>query len=293
MDFFFSIIIPVYKDQERLLSLLDSLNSQTFDFEQWEVIVVNNDPESSLEIKGLVSPLYKFTVVDEKIPGSYAARNKGIKEAKGEILAFTDSDCLPDKKWLENAHKIFENDLNRNIGILTGPIPLFYRNRSNLSDAEVYEKYTGFTTESYAREGKAVTANWFSYSKVIHEFGGFNSELKSNGDSELSGKISSKYLVVYREEIKVNHPARFYTEELVNKYQRLLGGTYTRNYKNRNLKFLGYLGKFVFRRYRFAFKKFLTIGWSESKAVFKVCHAINKGTISEYFKLIKGAPTAR
>jgi glycosyltransferase involved in cell wall biosynthesis len=288
-----SIIIPVYKDQNRLLDLLNSLNLQSLDLSKWEVIVVNNDPERSLEIYGLVNPLYKLKVLDEKTPGSYAARNNGIKEAKGDILAFTDSDCLPDKNWLLNAYSSFEKDVNRKIGILTGPIPLFFKNPLALSDAEVYEKYTGFTTESYAREGKAVTANWFSYAAVIHEFGGFNPELKSNGDSELSGKISTKYAVWFQEDIIVNHPARYTTEELVNKYRRLLGGTYTRNYRNRELKFFSYLANFVYRRYRFAIKKMLTIGWSESKAIFKVCHAINKGTVSEYFKLIKGAPTAR
>lgn len=254
---------------------------------------MNNDPEKSLEIRDLVSPVYNLIILDEKIPGSYAARNKGIKNAKGDILAFTDSDCLPEKDWLENALRTFENDVERKIGIITGPIPLFFKNPMCLSDAEVYEKYTGFTTESYAREGKAVTANWFSYAAVIHEFGGFNPELKSNGDSELSGKISTKYAVYFQEDIIVNHPARYTTEELVSKYRRLLGGTYIRNYKNRELKFFGYLANFVYRRYRFAVKKMLTIGWSESKAIFKVCHAINKGTVSEYFKLIKGGPTAR
>lgn len=288
-----SIIIPVYKDQNRLLDLLNSLNSQTLDLSKWEVIVVNNDPERSLEISGLVYPLYKLKVLDEETPGSYAARNRGIKEAKGDILAFTDSDCLPDKNWLLNAYSSFEKDVNRKIGILTGPIPLFFKNPLALSDAEVYEKYTGFTTESYAREGKAVTANWFSYAAVIHEFGGFNPELKSNGDSELSGKISTKYAVCFQEDIIVNHPARYTTKELVSKYRRLLGGTYTRNYKNREFNFFGYLTNFVYRRYRFAIKKMFTIGWSESKAIFKVCHAINKGTVSEYFKLIKGGPTAR
>ena len=85
-----SIIIPVYQDHDRLLKLLKSLNSQTLDLRNWEVIVVNNDPEKSLEISVLVNSLYKLKVLDEKIPGSYAARNRGIKEAKGDILAFTD-----------------------------------------------------------------------------------------------------------------------------------------------------------------------------------------------------------
>ena len=288
-----SIIIPNYKDNERLIGLLAALEYQNLNKEKWDVLVVNNDSEIPLALPDEFTVSYRMRILEEPKAGSYAARNRGIKEAKGDILAFTDSDCLPDKNWLRNAYRYFENDEARKIGVLTGPIPLFFRNPSCLSAAEVYEKYTGFTTESYALEGNAVTANWFSYAAVIEEFDGFDSDLKSNGDSELSGKISTKYTVDYKKDIIVNHPARYTVEELICKYKRLLGGTYTRKFEKRNIEFFGYLSKFVLRRYRFAIKKMVTIGWHESKAIFKVCHAINKGTVSEYFKLIKGAPTAR
>ncbi|WP_207758585.1 glycosyltransferase [Algoriphagus lutimaris] len=288
-----SVIIPVYNDQKRLLGLLNSLNSQTLNIENWEVIVVNNDPENDLDISDLVNLTYCLKVLNEKRPGSYAARNKGIGFAKGEILAFTDSDCLPDRDWLKNAWNLFSQDFRKEIGILTGPVPLFFKNTKALSDAEIYEKYTGFTTESYAKEGHAITANWFSYKSVLAEFGNFNSQLKSNGDSELSGKISHIYQIVYRDEIKVIHPARYHTQDLVNKYKRLIGGTFSLRYQENKQGFRAFFIDFVIKRYRFALKKIFTVSPKESWAILKVCHAINRGALREYYNLVKGGDTKR
>lgn len=288
-----SVVIPHYQDVERLLVLLESLQDQSLEKENWEVIVVNNDPELPLILPNNISSTYPLKILEEKKPGSYAARNKGIAEAKGEIIAFTDSDCQPDKDWLKNALEMFSQDYKKEIGILTGPVPLFFKNPTCLTDAEIYEKYTGFITAVYAKEGHAITANWFSNKSVLVEFGCFNEELKSNGDSELSGKINQEYTIVYKEDILVRHPARHQTSDLVNKYQRLLGGSYTRRFKGKNVVFRRFFIDFLIKRYRFALKKFFTVSLNESMAILRVCHAINRGAVNEYFNLIKGGETKR
>jgi glycosyltransferase involved in cell wall biosynthesis len=290
---YFSIIIPVYRDLERLKLCLDVFNSIREDRIDFELIVVNNDPEIVILDIDLNQYAFKIRQVHEPVPGSYAARNKGIQVSKGKVLAFTDSDCLPVSNWLSTAFDIFGQDFKNEIGVLTGPVSLFYKNPDQLSDAEVYEKYTGFTTEAYAKEGHAITANWFSYRSVIEEFGGFNSQLKSNGDSELSGKISQKYQIVYNEGLIVNHPSRYHKSELVNKYKRILGGTYERKYIGNHLVFLIHTSNFIFRRYRFSLKKFFKVPFCESWAIFKVCNAINWGAFIEYISLIRGRETKR
>lgn len=287
-----SVIIPYYQDYIRLNLLLEQLGKQNFDLHLFEVIVVNNDPSQNLDIEAQYFP-FDLNIIYESIPGSYSARNAGISHAKGYILAFTDSDCLPDLDWLENAWQLFSEDFEKEIGVLTGPVPLFYKDPDKLTDSEVYEKYTGFTTESYAKQGHAITANWFSYKSVLEEFGGFNADLKSNGDSELSDKISKKYKIVYFPVLEVMHPARFEIVQLVNKYKRLLGGTFTRRFYKNPKAFRIHVIQFIFKRYRFALKKFFTISPTESWAILKVCHAINLGAIKEYKSLIKGKQTKR
>lgn len=288
-----SVIIPYYKDYNRLIQLLYLLKQQQLATDLFEVIVVNNDAEIPLELPRDFSTKYSLKLLEEPRPGSYAARNKGIANAQGEILAFTDSDCLPDKDWLSNALEIFDRDTQKKLGILTGPVPLFYKNPKKLTAAEVYEKYTGFTTEAYAKEGHAITANWFSYKKVLLKFSGFDENLKSNGDSDLSKKISSQYEIQYSPNVIARHPSRYFVNEVVYKYRRLLGGTYLRKFKKSKLKFFRYLLDFTWRRVRFSAKKIVTISPKESSKILLVNLAIVWGTWKEFFLLLNGLETKR
>src|SRR6056297_2548076 len=115
-----SIIIPVYNDRDRLTNCLQKLYEQDYPKSFYEVIVVDNG--STLSIREMVLK-YRFKIVYEKKPGSYAARNKGIKSACGEILGFTDSDCIPSKDWIKNAATYFS--VNSNNLIIGGKINVF------------------------------------------------------------------------------------------------------------------------------------------------------------------------
>ncbi|MCE7054129.1 glycosyltransferase family 2 protein [Algoriphagus sp. AGSA1] len=288
---YFSVIVPTYQDGDKLYTLLEAISRQSFKTSPWEVIIVNNDPEPDLSISRKFS--FPFRILHELKPGSYAARNNGLEHAKGKIIAFTDADMLPDRNWLEIAYHNFDKDLNNEIGILTGPVPLFYKKPAQLTDAEIYEKYTGFDFEGYTKEGACGAGNWFSYKSVLEEFGGFREDLKSNGDTELSLRISQKYKVVYVSELVNQHPARYHTAELVSRYQRILGGTFQRKYQDNKSGFLGHTLSFIFRRYRFSLKKFFTVPIHESWAIFKVCNAINWGAVQEYLSLVRGGETKR
>ncbi|SHN31782.1 Glycosyl transferase family 2 [Cyclobacterium lianum] len=283
-----SIIIPTYLDDERLYMCLKSIDNQSLDKSEFEVIVINNCPKKDISINLKEFRKLNLQFFDEPLKGSYAARNMGIEKSTGEILAFTDSDCIVGKDWLLNAKEIFEDDRLNRIGVLTGPVDLIFKDNNSLSDAEIYEKYTAFTTESYAKDGFAITANWFSYRFVIDEFGKFNSSLMSNGDSELSGKISSKYFVKFSSNIIIYHPARYKIPDLVNKYRRIVGGTFVRKFYDNKIGFFSYIVTFVLRRFRFSIKKIFTVSFKESFSICLVCFWINIGVLIESVYLILG-----
>lgn len=106
-----SVVVPVYNRADQLLQLLSSLGTMTISPKQFEVIVC--DDGSTEDLLGVIEEAKKnfnlnivFLRQDNRGPG--AARNMGLKVAKGEITAFTDSDCEVDPGWLEGLAQAFD-----------------------------------------------------------------------------------------------------------------------------------------------------------------------------------------
>ncbi len=97
-----SVIVPVYNVEKYLSRCLDSIYSQTF--EDFEVIIVNDgSTDSSLSIAEEYARRYceKTKIVTQKNGGLSAARNTGLKIARGEYIQFVDSDDTINKNMLE------------------------------------------------------------------------------------------------------------------------------------------------------------------------------------------------
>ncbi len=94
-----SVIVPVFNRASLLPGLISALRCQTVPV---EIVIVDDgstdDPGADLPEVGL-----KF--ITQKNSGPAAARNRGAREASGEILAFTDSDCTPAPDWVEKLVK--------------------------------------------------------------------------------------------------------------------------------------------------------------------------------------------
>lgn len=99
----YSVIIPTYiakkEDISKLKKCLSGLAQSEFR-EQTEIIVVDDASPRQTEIKE-ISQLYDARYLRLSCnQGPGVARNEGAKISKGEILAFTDHDCIPPKQWL-------------------------------------------------------------------------------------------------------------------------------------------------------------------------------------------------
>jgi len=93
-----SVVVPVYNSGQFLAQCVESLLSQDYPRGEFELIFVDNGSgDDSREILAR----YPVTALQESTPGSYAARNCGVRRARGSILAFTDSDCYPVPGWLQ------------------------------------------------------------------------------------------------------------------------------------------------------------------------------------------------
>jgi glycosyltransferase involved in cell wall biosynthesis len=94
-----SVIVPVYNGEVLLPLLLQSLSQLDYPSDRLELLIVNNNSSDRTAEILADSP---FTILFESTPGAGTARNAGIRQAKGEFLAFTDADCVVDSNWLKD-----------------------------------------------------------------------------------------------------------------------------------------------------------------------------------------------
>ncbi|MEJ8566438.1 glycosyltransferase family 2 protein [Elongatibacter sediminis] len=99
---FVSVIIPSYCRPGPLRRCLQRLREQTYPTGRFEVIVVDDGSNPPLDdVAASLRDLLDITLMRQKNSGPAAARNRGAAEARGELLLFTDDDCLPDPGWIE------------------------------------------------------------------------------------------------------------------------------------------------------------------------------------------------
>jgi glycosyltransferase involved in cell wall biosynthesis len=223
-EHFVSVIIPVYNDLERLKICLKALENQTYPASFYEVIVVNNDPAEDIESH--ISQSDNVRVICEGHRGSYAARNKGISNAKGAVIAFTDSDCIPLEDWID---KGVETLLSQpNIGLVAGKIRIVVRDPENPTAMELYEKIAAFPQKYYVQKQKyGATANLFTFKKVIEKVGCFDGRLLSSGDFEWGNRVfAAGYKQVFAADTCVLHPARRTFRQKFKKKIRIIRGRY-------------------------------------------------------------------
>jgi glycosyltransferase involved in cell wall biosynthesis len=93
-----SVIIPLCNVEKYVGRCVDALLGQDYPEDRYEIIgVENNSTDRTAE---LVAGYPRLRLIKEPKAGAYAARNSGTSVAKGEIIAFTDGDCVPQRDWI-------------------------------------------------------------------------------------------------------------------------------------------------------------------------------------------------
>ena len=189
---FFSVVVPTYNRPQNLVALLDALAQQTFpDFEV--VVVDQSDPPVQVPQKFLSK--LSINLIHSQERGPALARNKGIRAARGEIVAFTDDDCVPRPDWLERAARHFDG---MSIAGLEGRVESCklgnprYRTVSN----------TGFEGIGF------MTANMFYRRELLNTVGGFDERFKLafREDSDLAWRIMEYGEIPHASNSVVFHP---------------------------------------------------------------------------------------
>ena len=95
-----TVVVPTYCRPQQLRSCLEALAAQTFP-EPWEVVVVDDGSPQPFTASDMpAADRCALRVIRQENAGPAAARNRGVREARGEFVAFTDDDCRPEPGWL-------------------------------------------------------------------------------------------------------------------------------------------------------------------------------------------------
>lgn len=93
-----SVIVPVFNAEKYIEDCIKALMEQNFPREQYEIIIIDNNSKD--DSFNMISRFPSVRRLKAGKQGAYSARNIGIAHARGDIIAFTDADCKPDKEWL-------------------------------------------------------------------------------------------------------------------------------------------------------------------------------------------------
>ncbi len=213
-----SVVVPVRDDAERLGRCLDAIGRQTL--APLEVIVVDDGSRDDPGPLCRASPGVRL--LRQPPGGSYAARNRGIDAAAGEVVAFTDADCLPRPDWLDAGTAALSDP---KVSLVGGRVVVAPRS-PRPSGVELYQALEAFPQSRYVEErGFAVTANLFARRSALTDVGVFREDLRSGGDMDLGRRArAAGHVLAYADDAVVDHPPRTTWRALARKQVRVLEG---------------------------------------------------------------------
>jgi len=196
-----SVVVPTYNREESIGFCLQALVSQRTQY-PYEIIVVDDGSTDGTE--GVICRFRGVRMIQQKNRGPAAARNRGVMEATGDIVLFTDDDCRPEADWIEKMTEAFANP---EVAGAKGTYLSCQRERiAQFEQTEYEEKY-----ERLSKRGFIDFVDTYSGGfrrDVFLEAGGYDSvfPVASVEDQEFSFRVAERgYRMVFVEEAKVWH----------------------------------------------------------------------------------------
>ena len=196
-----TIIIPTHDDGTGLGSCLAALERQTVDRGEYEIIVVNDGPVDDA-VKA-VTEKHRGLFLHQPQRGAGAARNLGAEHAKGELLLFTDVDCIPAPDWIEKMTAPFADpDVMGVCGVVRtrqrGLVPRFVQ----LEYEHRYRNVARHTRIDFVNTGAAAYRR-----EIFLQSGGFDPALLGAEDMEFSYRLAGQgHRLIFASQAIVYHP---------------------------------------------------------------------------------------
>src|SRR5690554_5504094 len=193
----FSVVIPLYNKELSIRNTIQSVLDQTC--QDFEIVVVNDGStdNSAAVVEAIEDD--RIRLIHQKNQGVSAARNRGIKEARYEWIAFLDGDDLWEKAHLQEISLMMQKFPDDKVFVTSFEYsdkrPMFRHPRSEPI----------FKVGNYFKEAMKGSLMWTSivvvHKSCIEEVGGFNEKLKHGEDLDLWARLGSEYQIVKSKKI--------------------------------------------------------------------------------------------
>jgi GT2 family glycosyltransferase len=212
----------VFQDAAGIHACLGGLECQSLAADQFEVIVVDNGSHPPVHLPA--STLRQLRLVRCATPGAYAARNAGVHAARGTNLAFTDADCIPDARWLENGIRALAAAAR---DVIVGGEVRFLEPPRRTAVA-LYQMSAGFQqAENIRLKGFSATANVFCSRRAFDRIGPFAEQLLSGGDREWAWRAARAGIeTIFVPEAVIATPPRTTLRGTLRQARRVTAGRY-------------------------------------------------------------------
>jgi len=172
-----SIVIPVRNNQKGIdLFLAEFFHTHNSHLYPQEIIIVDNNsqPEITIPQQYQVKP-FPIRLLKCSKTSPAAARNVGIKHAKGDWILFTDSDCIPSQSFIQG----YIPAMNGSIGY-AGNVKAWGEDILSryYESQEIIMPFTVIAEEGIIRPEYLITANALVWKKALSKIGCFNERIK-------------------------------------------------------------------------------------------------------------------
>ncbi|NEP55804.1 MAG: glycosyltransferase [Symploca sp. SIO2G7] len=191
-----SVIVPVYNGKDDLPELISCLLAQTYRAEAVEYLLVDNGSRDRTAAiiqtamgEAASQGITLCYLQETTIQSSYAARNTGIRAAKGQIIAFTDVDCRPQPDWLELLLMPFAK---AGIGMAVGEIIALPGKTLLEQHAERGQVLSQQYTLAHPFYPYGQTANLAIKRQILKQIGLFRPYLTTGGDADICWRMQQQ-----------------------------------------------------------------------------------------------------
>jgi GT2 family glycosyltransferase len=169
-----SVVVPVRDDIRGIQDVVTHLARQTLPRERFEIVIGGDGPAPG-SLDRLETDDGWIRVVTGPAETSYAARNRAAAAATSAILAFCDSDCVPEPSWLEEGLAALEK-----ADVVAGEVRFVAPSEPTVWSLLTIDMF--LDQERNVLLSRAVTANLLVRRELFDELEGFDSTLPSGGD---------------------------------------------------------------------------------------------------------------